>query len=194
MLFSLSCNHKLTVCFDRQWFSTSNVFLAIAWANQAFSFVSVFLCELTECVCLLRRWVFHTQFSESLACRPFFFYFLFTAMPCHQSESKTKLWSACSFISLTHLSLTRHWSLRELFVHAITFIAACLCLVLGIVKKNYWYQYQYVDFDIGSWMILFQHQFYLICFNKRLHYTYLRSALCLGVIWCFPFKTQENSQ
>ncbi len=31
----------------------------------------------------------------------------------------------------------------------------------------------------------FRYQFDLICFNTRLHYTYLLSALSLHVIWCF---------
>ncbi len=37
MLFSLSCNHRLTVNFEWLLFPTSYIFLAIPWAKRAFS-------------------------------------------------------------------------------------------------------------------------------------------------------------
>ncbi len=73
---------------DSQSCSTSNVFLVISWAKPAFFCVS-------HCVSLLRRWLFHTQFFGL------------------STLERVKLWSVHSFISLTHLSLTQHWSLRE---------------------------------------------------------------------------------
>ncbi len=41
---------------------------------------------------------------------------------------------------------------------------------------------------------LFSNQFYLVCFNKRSHYTYLWLALSVSVTGCFSCKAQDFSQ
>ncbi len=75
----------------------------------------------------------------------------------------------------------------EWYLSDIYHIPLLLWVELGVEKNS-------IDRLPASEWYFFQYQFYLICFNKRLHYTYLWSALSLGVIWCFSCETQEYSQ
>ncbi len=125
--FIRNCFSLTWLCYFYKHLQTLVVVIAFSKEGGAFFFVSFFLCEPTECVCLLRRWVFHAQFSRFLASRPLLL--SFSAAHCHRRENESKLRSAHSFISSTRLCLTRHWSLREHFVHVISVTAASLCLV-----------------------------------------------------------------
>ncbi len=65
--------------------------MAIPWAKQASFFVSFFFRELTECLCLLRWWVFHTGVHSSAGVSPpDLFFLLSTVVCCHQRESEIK--------------------------------------------------------------------------------------------------------
>ncbi len=127
VLFPLSCNHKLTVYFDwPSFYLLVMSFWPFHELNKHFSFPSYSLTWLTVFVCWDNQFFTHSSAGLSLAD---FFSFPSTAVRSHRRESESKLWLAYSVISSTHLSLTRHWSLRERFRHEISVTAACLCLV-----------------------------------------------------------------
>ncbi len=84
---SLLFNHRLTVYFDWQSFSTSNVFLAIPWAKQAFFSISFFLCELTVFVCQDDE--FYIQFSRSFATGVFSLSFHSCALSVKRKRKQT---------------------------------------------------------------------------------------------------------
>ncbi len=129
LLFSLFSNHKLalTVYFDWQshflppvsfWpFSELNKRLSLI-PSSSVSWLRFFVCWDNE---FFTRAHSSTGFSSLDFVLP-----LSTAVRCNQRESESKLWSANSFISLTHLRLTLQF--ERTVPTCILFTAACLCL------------------------------------------------------------------
>ncbi len=172
------------------------IIIQLFWSCSSLSLLC-FLCKHVQTIVIFNVYITEQWFTNDPAHISYCFlnsaiesfFFLFTAMRCHWREGENKLWSACSVISLAHLSLTQHRSLSERFVRAISCTAACLCLV----QKNYspWFRL-FAVLNVWWAMVDGLCSFSSLCSASlwlKQNYIFCREDLSIDAVTC-PLQSQ----